>query len=189
MEKFILIDLIEQQNNGNGRHIWEITLAEYSRFAKVSLLASFYCFSPLFGYCTISATQVLIYTQWGDANVIIYIPAAGLAKVAILLFYLRINPDRTFRFVVFFVIFVTVGYMISLSLTLLFRCRPVDAAWDILITDKQCLNQSKLFLANAILNVITDFMVLAVPIPMLIALHVGWRQKLLIWSAFAAGSL
>ncbi|KAL6722052.1 hypothetical protein ACLMJK_001157 [Lecanora helva] len=150
-----------QQNYGNGRHLWEIKLRDYIQFGK-----------------------------WGAPNVVIYIPAAGLAKVAILLFYLRINPDRNFRFAVFGVLFVTISYMVAMVLALIFQCDPISGFWDVQVhLTAKCVSTAKLYLANSILNVLTDFMVLLLPIPMLVALQVGLKQKVLIWSAFAAGSL
>ena len=45
-----------------------------------------------------------------------------------------------------------------------------------------------LYLANGILNVVADFLVLLVPIPMLVALHVSTRHKVILAGVFAIGS-
>ena len=118
----------------------------------------------------------------------IYPPAVGLAKSAILIFYLRINPDRIFRLQVFFVLFVVLGYMVAIIIAEIFECQPVAKYWNPLLAGR-CINIESLFLANAYLNVLTDLMVLIVPIPMLISLHTSLRQKLLIWGLVATGSL
>lgn len=125
--------------------------------------------------------------QWAAASVILYVPAAGLAKVAILIFYLRINPDRKFRWAVFAVLFITIGFMVALCFSLIFECRPIAKFWNPLLQGT-CVRVSNLYLANGILNVVADFLVLLVPIPMLVKLHVSYNQKFLIWSIFAAGS-
>ena len=126
--------------------------------------------------------------QWGAAANIVYCPAVALAKVAILIFYLRLNPQKTFRYSVFAVLFITVGYMIALCFALFFQCRPVAKVWNPLL-EGHCVNAKDLYLWNTILNVITDFLVILVPIPMLRTLQVGTRQKWVIGLLFGIGSL
>ncbi|KAL8966517.1 MAG: hypothetical protein Q9197_005932, partial [Variospora fuerteventurae] len=157
---FVSIATLVQQNNGNGVHIWDITRDQWS-----------------------------VTLQWGAASVVIYVPAVGLAKVAILLFYLRLNPDRHFRMTVYITLALTVSYVVVLSLTILLQCSPVPAFWDPSITGRKCVQGTKLYLANAILNVIFDFMVLLVPVPMLLKLQVPTRQKLVIGALFSLGSI
>lgn len=132
--------------------------------------------------------KFLTYEKWGAASVVIYVPAVALAKVSILIFYLRINPASSFRYQVFFVLFVTVGYMIAICLALIFECHPIPKFWDPFVEGK-CVHVQDLYLANGILNVVTDFLVLLVPVPMLWALHVSSRQKFVLGGIFATGSL
>lgn len=126
--------------------------------------------------------------QWGAASVVVYVPAVGLAKVAILLFYLRLNPDRGFRTAVYISLILTISYVIALSLAILFACQPVARFWNPFL-EGHCLDARKLYLANAILNVIFDFVVLLVPVPMLRKLQVSTRQKLVIGALFSLGSV
>ncbi|KAL8645054.1 MAG: hypothetical protein Q9210_006924 [Variospora velana] len=131
----------------------------------------------------------ILVAYWGAASVIIYVPAVGLAKVAILLFYLRINPDRHFRITVYITLALTMSYVVALSLTILLQCSPVPAFWNPSIPDSKCVKGTKLYLANAILNVVFDFMVLLVPVPMLLKLQVPTRQKFVIGALFSLGSI
>ncbi|KAL8824680.1 MAG: hypothetical protein Q9170_008079 [Blastenia crenularia] len=48
----------------------------------------------------------------------------GLTKVAILLFYLRLNPERDFRTSVYVSLALTISYVIALSLAILFEFNP-----------------------------------------------------------------
>ncbi|KAL8773044.1 MAG: hypothetical protein Q9209_002064 [Squamulea sp. 1 TL-2023] len=136
-----------QQKYGNGIHIWNITLEKF-----------------------------VIYSRWAAAAPIVYCPAVALAKVAILIFYLRLNPKNSFRYSVFAVLVLTVGYMIALCFAIFFQCRPVAKFWNPFL-DGHCVHAYDLYLWNTILNVVTDFLVLLVPIPMLRKLQVGTRQK------------
>lgn len=118
------------------------------------------------------------------AGVIIYVWAVGLPKVAILLFYLRVNPTRSFRYACSTVIFITFAYMFALTFALLFPCRPINKLWEPFIEGK-CIDQNPIYLANVIINTIVDVLVLLLPIPMLIKLQVNTRTKILLFSIFS----
>ncbi|KAI4236121.1 MAG: hypothetical protein L6R40_006246 [Gallowayella cf. fulva] len=148
-----------QQKYGNGIHIWNITKPKF-----------------------------MIYSRWAAAAPIVYCPAVALAKIAILIFYLRLNPNKSFRNSVFAVLILTVGYMIALCLAIFFQCRPVAKFWNPFL-EGHCVHAYDLYLWNSILNVVTDFLVLLVPIPMLRKLQVGTRQKWVIGGLFGIGSL
>ena len=126
--------------------------------------------------------------QVGYSAVIIYVPAVCLAKVAILIFYLRLNPTKYFRISVYVILGIVWSYMIALALALIFQCNPIRKAWDPLVAGT-CIPNAKLYMANSTLNVITDFLVLLVPIPMILKLHTSSRQKWIIAGLFTLGSL
>ena len=77
--------------------------------------------------------------------------------------------------------------MIALCFALIFECHPIAKFWDPLIEGK-CVDVPGLYLANGILNVVADFLVLLVPIPMLVTLHVSTRHKVILAAVFAMGS-
>ena len=120
--------------------------------------------------------------------IIFYVPAVALPKVAILLFYLRLNPDRKFRYSVFAILALTVGYMVALDLAQIFGCSPVSKFWDLSITSGKCVDVTKIYLANPIINTIVDLLVLFIPIPMVLRLHISQRYKLCLAMLFAVGS-
>ena len=108
--------------------------------------------------------------KWAAASVCIYPPAMAFAKLAILVFYLRINPDRGFRLQVFAIMFIITGYSIAVILANIFECKPISKFWNPLLPGK-CIKISDIYLSTGILNVVTDFLVLAVPMPMLVRLQ------------------
>ena len=118
----------------------------------------------------------------------IYVPAVGLSKVAILIFYLRLNPARKFRIAVYTLLFIVWGWMTAIVLATIFQCQPINKLWQPLVPG-QCDITGRLFLSNSILNVITDFFVLLIPIPMVIRLQVSTRQKWVVLGLFTVGSL
>ncbi|KAL9027317.1 MAG: hypothetical protein Q9196_004142 [Gyalolechia fulgens] len=156
---FLSIDCLVQQKYGNGIHEWDITIA-----------------------------KLVPYSKWAAASVVVFVPAVGLAKVAILLFYLRVNPDRGFRTAVYVSLVLTTSYVVALSLAIFFQCDPVAKFWNPFLSGN-CLDSTRLYLANAVLNVIFDFVVLLVPVPMLRKLQVSTRQKWVIGALFSLGSV
>ena len=111
------------------------------------------------------------------------------AKLAILICYLRISPQKSFHYAVYVAMFITVAYNLSLMLALIFGCSPIAKAWDLRIQTGSCINRPAVYLSNAILNVATDFMILLLPVPMIRALKMPFRQKLLVAAMFSVGSL
>lgn len=52
-----------------------------------------------------------------------------------------------------------------------------------------CINRPAVYLANGVLNVVTDFVILLLPVPMIRGLQMPFRQKLLLAAMFSVGSL
>ena len=119
-----------------------------------------------------------------EAAVILYVFAVALPKVSILLFYLKLNPSQYFRYGVFAVLSLTLGYIVTFALLLIFPCHPVKKAWEPL-TPGHCLPVNPIFLACPIINTTIDVLTLLLPIPMLINLQVNRRTKILLGVLFA----
>lgn len=70
----------------------------------------------------------------------------------------------------------------------IFQCVPVAAAWDHSIKAK-CINSGEFWVAYAVMNIITDVMVLALPISMIQQLKLGRRDKTMLYGLFLLGGL
>ncbi|KAK3367556.1 hypothetical protein B0H63DRAFT_83670 [Podospora didyma] len=120
---------------------------------------------------------------------ILYNPVQCGAKLALLLLYRRLAPQRWFQILVWSVMFVVVGSSVGIMFAAIFPCRPVSAAWDITIAEFTCINRVALYEATAILGAITDVMVLAVPIPIVVTLQIPRRQKIGLVALFSIGAI
>ena len=118
---------------------------------------------------------------------LLYIPATAIPKIAILLSYLRVFPNKNVRIGAHITIFFTISYVITSFLGLSIRCRPFAKYWDNSIPGS-CILVPQI-LANAIFNVAIDLMVLLVPVRTLIKWNVNWRVKYLMGGMMAIGSL
>ena len=81
------------------------------------------------------------------------------------------------------------AYNLALMLALIFACHPIAKSWDATITTGYCINRDAVYLANVVLNIVTDLMILLLPAPMIRNLHMPPRQKLLVAAMFSVGSL
>lgn len=65
---------------------------------------------------------------------------------------------------------------------------PIAGGWDIAITDAKCIDRPALFQSTAILGVVTDLLVIMIPIPMVLQLHLSRAKKAGLLLLFTIGS-
>ena len=129
----------------------------------------------------------LIVLQLAAAMNLLYSPATGLPKIAILIFYLRINPSHAFRISTFIVMGLTFAYILGIFLVQLFACHPIEKLWKPLIPGT-CINERSILLAIPIIDTVLNVFTLCLPIPMLIKLRMGIRTKLALMASLSVGS-
>lgn len=110
-----------------------------------------------------------------------------LIKLSVILFYHRIFPVRRVAVVLYiFGAFIVVWCLSALIVTV-FVCRPIRYFWDKSI-DGKCINFYAFILAEAILTVVTDVIILAIPMPLVWRLNITRRQKLALSGIFMLGA-
>ncbi|KAF5574009.1 integral membrane protein [Fusarium pseudoanthophilum] len=109
-----------------------------------------------------------------------------LNKVAAILLYLRLFVTKSFRIWSFVVLGVVVGYSIGGIAATIWQCVPIKGAWDKSV-DAKCIDSNKFWVAYAVLNILTDVMVLALPIMPIVRLQTSRREKLLLCCIFLLG--
>lgn len=83
---------------------------------------------------------------------------------------------------------IIVVYGLWAVLSAIFNCLPVNAFWDVTITGG-CIPKGFLWYFNAGMNIVTDLLILALPLPVLSHLQLRPRQKIGIFLVFATGGL
>ena len=92
-------------------------------------------------------------------------------KFSLLFLYMRVFPQRSFRFMSYGLMAVVASYFLGATLYFLLKCRPFSANWDITI-ENACGDQHAGWLGTGIVNIATDFLVLISP------MHKVWRLQL-----------
>ncbi|PVH98540.1 hypothetical protein DM02DRAFT_566160, partial [Periconia macrospinosa] len=121
------------------------------------------------------------------ASVWVYTLSLSFLKISLLLQYLRIFPMQKFR-----VICWTVLGMVALSglwslFGSVFICYPVAYFWDNSIKGGKCLNRYGVWFSTAGLNILTDFALIILPMPVLQSMALPKKQKRALMFVFALG--
>lgn len=109
--------------------------------------------------------------------------------MSFLCFYLNVNPDQSFRTGVFITMFVVIGSCVGVVVSLLAACSPFVKNIDVTVKEGECINKASLYIATGILNIITDIMVLVLPIPMVLGLQMVRSRKIMLIVLFGVGSM
>ncbi|KAK8135153.1 hypothetical protein PG984_007165 [Apiospora sp. TS-2023a] len=118
---------------------------------------------------------------------VIYTPCAGLAKLSLLLYYRRLSLNAWFRRFVIVTIIVVAGYTLGAVFALIFGCNPLAKSWDSTITGGTCIDRDTLYFVMGILNVATNGVMLALPIPAVLSIARPNRQMVGLLVMFVIG--
>lgn len=146
-------------NNGAGRHLWDVPLADFKMFIKLGSIG---------GSLTYNLSTLFI-------------------KVSILQFYLRFPSGWAFQLTTYFTMFVAVGYSLPQAFAWSYHCRPTARYWDRTIPGT-CIEGDP-YLVSAGLNVATDIVILLLPIWLAWPLRLPTRQKMGVTGILMAGGL
>ena len=112
--------------------------------------------------------------------------ALGFLKCSILTLYGSIFPSKTFRLYLWIVAIFIAAWTLTSFLGAVAQCVPVAKAYDATLNG-YCINYGELSLVVTICNVITDLIILAMPIPLVMKLNTSIEKKRVIIITFAAG--
>ena len=113
----------------------------------------------------------------------------ALYRISFLCLYLRIFLDKTFRVLCKIGITFTALCNVAFILVTIFQCVPVSAIWDKTVEPATCIKSKAFWFSYAMINIVSDVTILALPIPQILKLHLSWRNKLGLIAVFMMGSL
>lgn len=118
-----------------------------------------------------------------------YAIAVTFPKLSILAMYLRIFTVPFYRMITYFVIYILVISSTILFMMMLFQCTPVDYFWDKTIVGGKChFDIEKLFLYASLPNIITDVVMLLLPLPFIFRLNMTRKVKIGLGVTLLTGS-
>lgn len=122
---------------------------------------------------------------------VIYFAEVALSKLAFLFFYARIFPTAGVQRLIWgTVVFVSL-YGVAFVFGAIFQCTPIEHYWLRWegLHDGQCVDINALAWSNAIISIILDAWMLAVPLWQLRALKLDLVKKLGVGLMFSVGAL
>lgn len=144
---------------GLGRHVWIMLPENYTPYMK-----AFY------------------------ASVVVYNVATCVVKMSILLQYRRIFTGPVMQKLTLAGLAFEGAWALTLSILLPLVCSPVSAFWDPEVPGK-CLNQLAIWYVMASINLVSDFVIFSMPLPVIKNLQLPKKQKIMLMGVFCLGFL
>ncbi|KAJ4305489.1 hypothetical protein N0V90_001020 [Kalmusia sp. IMI 367209] len=172
-----------------GLRVW----AKHLGSRKLAL-EDYLCFSALHqnvdekGMPILDDPEFLVYERTKFAVNILSVVGLGLIKASFLIFYKTIFHTRSFRWVVWVMMFFVVGWTIAYAFANLFTCYPVTALIEPFYGNKCMTHVIDMWLSVVYTDLIIDVGILVMPIPMVLKLQLPWHQKLGVLGMFLLGS-
>ncbi|KAI2997295.1 hypothetical protein CBS147346_8838 [Aspergillus niger] len=117
-----------------------------------------------------------------------YFVLTPVIKISFICFYRRLFTTKHFLRFTFGLNILIVAWSSGIFLACALQCRPLRAYWDINVKGR-CFSATTYIIVNQAFNVVMDFVILAVPVPMIWRLHRSWQDKLALNAVFALGGL
>ncbi|KAF2152520.1 hypothetical protein K461DRAFT_148314 [Myriangium duriaei CBS 260.36] len=132
--------------------------------------------------------QVTLWAKFLIVIPIMYAFAVSLPKIAILVFYRRIFTERRERFLVWVCNGIIIANLIVAVLGSCLACIPLNALWDPTVKGR-CYDITASFRYISLPNIITDFVMLVLPLPTVWKLQVPKRTKVGLAVTLLTGSV
>lgn len=131
-------------------------------------------------------TEALI---WSFAVQILYNPIISLVKSSVLLFLLRLFGQKTgVRRFIIILNTINIAQMLGTLFAVIFQCTPIQFNWDPTLNGT-CIDVRILFTFTSSFNILTDLLVLGLPIWIFIDLKIPRRAKIGLLFVFLLGFL
>lgn len=148
--------------NGMGRDTWTLTFDNITDFGRF-----FFFLEP------------------------IYFAEVSLSKLAILFFYIRIFPSSGVRRVLWGTVAFVSLFGVAFVFSAIFQCTPINYYWLKWDGTHQgsCVDINAIAWSNAVISIVVDGWMLAIPLWQLRTLNLDWRKKIGVGLMFGVGAL
>ncbi|KAL6862266.1 hypothetical protein J3F83DRAFT_745619 [Trichoderma novae-zelandiae] len=124
--------------------------------------------------------------KWFFVAQILYKVTTCLTKMSLGMLYLRIFPDRKFRIAVISVMAITTAYTLAAVLMTIFACKPIEKSWRKTLPGV-CVNSISIWYSTSVLNIVTDVLIIGLPLNEIRRLQLRLARKLLLCALFSLG--
>lgn len=121
---------------------------------------------------------------------ILYFAEVAMLKLCLLFFYLRVFPAKGVKRLLWGTIALSTLWGVLFSFIAMFQCRPISffwTNWDGLHAG-HCLDVNTITTSHAIISIVLDFWILAIPMWQLRKLQMHWKKKVSVGFMFTIGT-
>ncbi len=115
-----------------------------------------------------------------------YTSSLALVKLSIIAAYHRIFPTIILRRVLYVLAAFIIAVWIVNIFTTIFQCNPISGAWNFDIAPK-CISVMKVYYFSTAFSILTDVLLVVVPLPLFWKLKLPVREKWIITVLFGLG--
>ncbi len=127
---------------------------------------------------------------WTYAVQILYNPILALVKSSVLIFLTRLFGQKTWvRRSLLLLNVANISQMVAVFFAILLQCTPIPFNWDPSIRGGYCVDRRVLYLSTAVFNIITDVLILGLPLFVFASLRIPKRTKVALLIVFLLGFL
>ncbi|KAM0718965.1 hypothetical protein Q7P37_006037 [Cladosporium fusiforme] len=131
-------------------------------------------------------------SKYGFAQQLLYNPILGLVKASILVFLLRLGDQRKLiKYSLHALFYINLGHLIGTFVGALTQCLPVHMYWGRRDmnnkTEFSCFDEETFSIATAVIAIITDVLILLIPIFMVWPLRMNRRKKVAVGCVLSLG--
>lgn len=120
---------------------------------------------------------------------VMYGPTAFLTKVSLLWIMTRVfKPYRNAVIFIYIFTAIMLAYYIPAVIVKIRICSPIKKFW-IPSTEGSCLDEAAIILADAVMSVVSDLIVLTLPLPLTMKLQMPFKKKMRVMAILGAGGL
>lgn len=120
---------------------------------------------------------------------VVYLPAVILTKLALLVMYTRIFIKRTDRIACWVVAALLIANFVGAMIAGFLMCIPLEYLWNRTIPGGHCININAWFRWSSLMNIITDVVMLILPLPVIWKTQSSRKVKIGLTITFATGSV
>ncbi|KAJ6437914.1 hypothetical protein O9K51_09336 [Purpureocillium lavendulum] len=132
--------------------------------------------------------DIVILIKWLVAAEVLYVWNLAWTKTSILLMYYRIFHVTSFKRVAWIVGTFVWLWVVTITFLSIFICLPVQKLWYPELSGR-CINQFATWISNAVSTILTDLMILVMPLPQIWRLQLKRMEKVALTVAFGLGLL
>ncbi|KAK7955852.1 uncharacterized protein PG986_005074 [Apiospora aurea] len=118
-----------------------------------------------------------------------WVISLSLCKISILLLYRKLFPTPLIHWASLATSVLIAAWAVATIMAGCLICQPISKNWDLFMTGGDCGDQVLSFTVTGVTNLITDVMVLVLPLPNLYKLQAPIQQRVVLVGVFSLGFL